>query len=151
MAICHKDNKITEILTLAVNFPSWELFYLFSSSIPKKLLSLCVHTLLSYSNIELYFENCPWPWFIWDCPWFMPIPREPGAILKCKLLLVPAGLFQDLVIQSSQSLWLSLKGEHLSKWRLSVWKVKRRCYLKVLDQITENKFCLNFKIRSDFI
>ncbi len=45
----------------------------------------------------LYFENCPK--FIWNCPWFMPKPHEPGmpsAILKCKLPLVPTGLFQGL-------------------------------------------------------
>ncbi len=28
----------------------------------------------------------------------MPYPREPGAILKCKLPLVPTGLFQGLTV-----------------------------------------------------
>ena len=36
--------------------------------------------------------------FIWNCPWFMSNPHEPGAILKCKLPLVPTDLFQGLVM-----------------------------------------------------
>ncbi len=51
--------------------------------------------LLCFGNIELCFEIAPGSFGI-NCPWFMLNPCEPGAILKCKLPLVPAGLFQGL-------------------------------------------------------
>ncbi len=64
----------------------WELFTCFHI-INKENQSLCA-LLLSYVLImcELHFENCPWfIWNIWNYPWFMPKPCEPGAILKCKI------------------------------------------------------------------
>ena len=84
VATRHKDIIITEILTFAVNFPSGVILLVFIIN-AKENRSLCVHTLLCSDNIELYLANCPW---------LIPNPREPGAILKCKLPLVPAGLFQ---------------------------------------------------------
>ena len=80
-----------------MNFPSGVILLVFIIN-TKEIRSLCVLTLLCYGNIELYFENCPL--FIWNCPWFMSNSHEPGAILKCKLSLVYACLFQGLPIPS---------------------------------------------------
>ena len=71
-------------------------FTYFHNKYKRKSVSLCPYFVICFGNIELYFENCPC--FIWNGPWFMPDQCEPGAILKCKLHLVPAGLFQGLFV-----------------------------------------------------
>ncbi len=86
--------RTTEILTFAVNFPSGVILLAFIIY-TKENRPLCVLTFLCTGNIELYSENCPW--FIWKCPWFMPNSCEVGAILKRKLPLILAGLFQGLM------------------------------------------------------
>ena len=94
VAIRHKDiiNYRNSYICCELSFGSY--FTCFHNKYQSNR-SLCVHTLLCFGNIELYCENCPC--FMWNCPWFMPNHCEPGSILKCKLPLVPAGLFQGLL------------------------------------------------------
>ncbi len=94
VVISHKDNKLHKILHSLWTF-NRVYFTCFHNKYFKEKTSLCVLTLLLSGYSELNFENCPW--FIWNCPWFMPNSHEPGTILKCKLPLVHAGLFQGLV------------------------------------------------------
>ena len=54
-----------------------------------------VNLVVVYSFLESY------PWFFRYCPWFLLKPREPGATFKNKLPLVPARLFQGLVMIKS--------------------------------------------------
>ena len=95
VAIGHKDiitYRNSYILLRELCFVSY--FTCFHNKYQRKAASLFPYLLISSGNSE-YFENCPW--FIWNCLMVhAKSPWEPGAILKCKLLLVPAGLFQGL-------------------------------------------------------
>ncbi len=102
VAIRHKNiiNYINSYICRELSFESY--FTCFHNKYQRNPVSF-VLTLLCSGNIGLYFENCPW--FIWNCPWFTPNPHEPGAIVKCKLPLGPAGLFQGLDV----SAWFIVK------------------------------------------
>ena len=93
VAIHHIINYINSYVCRELFFGSY--FTYFHNKYQRNSVSLCPYFCYVLVTLHLYFENCPR--FIWNCPWFMPNPNEPGAILKYKSALVPTGLFQGLL------------------------------------------------------
>ncbi len=72
------------------------------------------------------------------------------------MILMPIRYCTCLGVQDLEELLRKYYTQQISSWTLLKVQVFQKCFilgqLKVLDQITlENKFCLNFKIRSVFI